>query len=64
MRVLPAIFEKVAETQLVQPTFIYDYPAELSPVSKPKPGYPKTVKRFELYIAEVSAQTLNGNEQF
>lgn len=43
-----AIFEKVAETQLIQPTFIYDYPTELSPLSKTKPGDPETVERFEL----------------
>ena len=46
-----AIFEAVAEPHLIQPTFIYDYPTEVSPLSKTKPGDPETVERFELYIA-------------
>jgi lysyl-tRNA synthetase class 2 len=50
-KLLGGIFETVAESQLIQPTFIYDYPAELSPLSKTKPDDPDTVERFELYIA-------------
>jgi lysyl-tRNA synthetase class 2 len=50
-KLLSAIFESVAEAHLVQPTFIYDYPAEVSPLSKTKPDDPETVERFELYIA-------------
>jgi lysyl-tRNA synthetase class 2 len=46
-----ALFEAVAEPHLIQPTFIYDYPTEVSPLSKTKPGDPDTVERFELYIA-------------
>jgi lysyl-tRNA synthetase class II len=45
-----AVFEAVAEPHLIQPTFIYDYPTELSPLSKTKPEDPETVERFELYI--------------
>jgi lysyl-tRNA synthetase, class II len=45
-----ALFETVAEQHLVQPTFIYDYPVELSPLSKQKAGDPSLVERFELYI--------------
>jgi lysyl-tRNA synthetase, class II len=45
-----AIFEKVCEDQLVQPTFVYDFPTEVSPLSKQKPDDPDTVERFELYI--------------
>jgi lysyl-tRNA synthetase class 2 len=44
------IFEAVAEPHLIQPTFIYDYPAEVSPLSKTKRDDPETVERFELYI--------------
>jgi lysyl-tRNA synthetase class 2 len=46
-----AIFETVAEEHLIQPTIIYDYPAEVSPLSKTKADDPATVERFELYIA-------------
>ena len=44
------LFETVAEEHLVQPTFIYDYPIELSPLSKVKANDPSLVERFELYI--------------
>lgn len=45
------LFETVAEQHLIQPTIIYDYPAEVSPLSKTKAEDPSTVERFELYIA-------------
>src|SRR5215813_10103071 len=44
------LFETVAEQQLIQPTFIYDYPVELSPLSKRKASDSSLVERFELYI--------------
>jgi lysyl-tRNA synthetase, class II len=44
------IFERLCEHQLVQPTFVYDFPTEVSPLSKQKPDDPDTVERFELYI--------------
>ena len=44
------IFEAVVEPHLIQPTFIYEYPTEVSPLSKTKPGDPDTVERFELYV--------------
>ncbi len=47
---LGLLFETVAERQLIQPTFIYDYPVELSPLSKKRPDDPSIVERFELYI--------------
>jgi lysyl-tRNA synthetase, class II len=50
-KILAALFEKIVEPNLIQPTFIYDYPTEVSPLSKTKPGDPDTVERFELYIA-------------
>jgi len=46
-----AIFEALCEDQLVQPTFVYDFPTDVSPLSKQKPSDPDTVERFELYIA-------------
>jgi lysyl-tRNA synthetase class 2 len=45
-----SIFEKLCEDQLIQPTFVYDFPTEVSPLSKQKPDDPDTVERFELYI--------------
>jgi lysyl-tRNA synthetase class 2 len=45
-----SLFETLAEQHLVQPTFIYDYPVELSPLSKQKANDPSLVERFELYI--------------
>ncbi len=47
---LAALFEGVAERHLIQPTFILDYPLEVSPLSKQKPDDPNLVERFELYI--------------
>jgi lysyl-tRNA synthetase class 2 len=49
-RIVTEIFERLHEHQLVQPTFVYDFPTEVSPLSKQKPGDPDTVERFELYI--------------
>jgi lysyl-tRNA synthetase class 2 len=43
------IFEKLVEDTLVQPTFVYDYPTEVSPLSKQRSDDPDTVERFELY---------------
>jgi len=44
------MFEVLCEDRLVQPTFVYDFPTEVSPLSKQKAGDPDTVERFELYI--------------
>jgi lysyl-tRNA synthetase class 2 len=44
------IFEALCEDRLVQPTFVYDFPTEVSPLSKQKPDDPDTVERFELYV--------------
>jgi lysyl-tRNA synthetase class 2 len=48
---LADIFERVVEAQLIQPTIIYDYPVETSPLSKNKPDEPDMVERFEIYAA-------------
>ena len=47
---LGQLFEAVVEEHLVQPTLIYDYPIELSPLSKTKAEDPSLVERFELYL--------------
>ena len=49
-RITTDIFERLNEDRLVQPTFVHDFPTEVSPLSKQKPGDPETVERFELYI--------------
>jgi lysyl-tRNA synthetase class 2 len=49
-KITTAIFEAYCEAALIQPTFVYDFPTEVSPLSKQKPGDPDTVERFELYI--------------
>jgi lysyl-tRNA synthetase class 2 len=38
------------EPTLIQPTFLYDYPRDISPLAKSKPGDPQTVERFEGFI--------------
>jgi lysyl-tRNA synthetase class 2 len=48
-RIATAIFEHLWEADLVQPTFVYDFPTEVSPLAKQKPDDPDTVERFELY---------------
>jgi lysyl-tRNA synthetase, class II len=48
---LQLLFELVCERHLVQPTFILDFPLEVSPLSKQKPDDPNFVERFELYMA-------------
>jgi lysyl-tRNA synthetase class 2 len=45
------LFEAVAEKHLIQPTFIYDFPTEISPLSKSRADDPSLAERFELFIA-------------
>jgi lysyl-tRNA synthetase class 2 len=49
-RIAAAVFEALCEGDLVQPTFVYDFPTEVSPLSKQRADDPDTVERFELYI--------------
>jgi lysyl-tRNA synthetase, class II len=48
--VIATLFENVAESHLIQPTIIYDFPLAISPLSKIKPSDPDWVERFEVYI--------------
>jgi len=50
-KITAEIFEALCEDELIQPTFVYDFPTEVSPLSKQKPDDPETVERFELYAA-------------
>ncbi len=53
-KLIEALFEKFVEPKLIQPTFVIDFPKEVSPLAKVKPGHPNLTERFELFI--------NGNE--
>jgi lysyl-tRNA synthetase, class II len=48
--IIGAVFEAVAEEHLIQPTFIYDFPADISPLSKRRSDDPFLAERFELFI--------------
>jgi lysyl-tRNA synthetase class 2 len=45
------LFETIAEHKLVQPTILYDFPTDISPLSKQKPEDPSLTERFEIYVA-------------
>ena len=45
------LFETMAESKLVQPTILYDFPTDISPLSKQKPDDPSLTERFEIFVA-------------
>jgi lysyl-tRNA synthetase, class II len=49
-RIVDELLKQFVRPNLIQPTFLLDYPVELSPLAKRKPGDPTHVERFQLYI--------------
>jgi lysyl-tRNA synthetase class 2 len=49
-KLIAELFESLAEAHLLQPTFITDFPTEVSPLSKQRKDDPRYVERFELYV--------------
>ena len=50
-KLVAELFDELVEPELVQPTFIVDFPLDVSPLSKKKPDDPQFVERFELFVA-------------
>jgi lysyl-tRNA synthetase class 2 len=49
-KLIDSLIGDFLEPNLIQPTFLYDYPRDISPLAKSKPGDPQTVERFEGFI--------------
>ncbi|RMF40783.1 MAG: lysine--tRNA ligase, partial [Anaerolineae bacterium] len=49
-KLIDALLGDFVEPNLIQPTFLYDYPRDISPLAKSKPGDPTTVERFEGFM--------------
>ena len=50
-KLVDALISDFVEPRLVQPTFLYDYPRDISPLAKSRPGETQTVERFEGFVA-------------
>ena len=49
-KLIEELFDHFVEPKLLQPTFVIDYPREISPLAKSIPGNPNLVERFELFV--------------
>jgi lysyl-tRNA synthetase, class II len=49
--VIGLLFEILAEPKLIQPTLLYDFPTDISPLAKCRPDDPSVVERFEVFVA-------------
>ena len=52
-KLLEELYEMTAESQMIDPAFIMDYPRDISPLTKSIPGNPDVVERFELFIGGI-----------
>ena len=52
-KIIELLFEELVEEKLINPTFIIDYPKEISPLAKSKESNPELTDRFELFIAKM-----------
>lgn len=50
-KLIETMMSEFLEPKLIQPTFVFDYPRDISPLAKSKPGDPLTVERFEGYVS-------------
>ena len=50
-KLIEGLMSDFLEPTLIQPTFLYDYPRDISPLAKSKPGDPSTVERFEGFVS-------------
>ena len=48
--IISLFFDEYVEKTIVQPTFVYDYPVEISPLAKKSPKDPRLTERFEIFI--------------
>jgi lysyl-tRNA synthetase class 2 len=54
-RLIDQLFGHFVEPHIAEPTFLVDYPIEISPLAKPKRGNPKLAERFELFVDGMEA---------